>query len=158
MVSPSCLSWVDNKKANTRDVPRVTRLFVDHSTVGLFTSKLSQVNYMKKENKVPNRIICALWRLNSSLVCEGSEDCSLGLRQHSVTRRNVLSFHMYFCLCLFLQWCGWMPCCIFLSHRLTFVSEFGFLLFLFLISFSTFILYFLLYCHFSSFFFPFPLK
>lgn len=68
----------------------MARLFVDVNTVGLFTLKLSQVNYMKKGNKVPvpNRIICLfiLWRLNSSLVCEGSEDCSLGLKQHTVTR------------------------------------------------------------------------
>lgn len=67
---------------------------MDNNTASLFALMLNQGNYMHRRYKAANRSL--LETFNSSLACEGSEDSSFSLRQHSVMRLNVLSFHIVF--------------------------------------------------------------
>lgn len=133
---------------------------MDNNTASLFALILNQGNYMHRRNKAANRSLCAFWKLLTP--AWHVRILKIQYLQFEATQCNEAecSFTSYFYLCLFCWFCGWLPCRIFSSNRLTLDLSLGSFFFFFsplpvscIFWFSTFILYFLLYCHFSSSFF-----
>lgn len=111
---------------------------MDNNTASLFALILNQGNYMHRRNKAANRSLCAFWKLLTP--AWHVRILKIQYLQFEATQCNEAecSFTSYFYLCLFCWFCGWLPCRIFSSNRLTLDLSLGsfffFLPFLFLVS------------------------